>query len=135
MPRSLKEKGLQTALNELALNFSSQNLSVVSQSVNLDGKLSQFIEFNIYRIVQETLNNIVKHSHATNVLIDCNVVDNMLMVSIEDNGIGFDSNKSMENEGIGLKNISNRVKMLNGKIQIISAKNEGTTIEVQVPLT
>jgi signal transduction histidine kinase len=135
MPRSLKEKGLQAALNELTINFSSQNLSVVSQSVNLDGKLSQFIEFNIYRIAQETLNNIVKHSHATNVLIDCNVVDNMLMVSIEDNGIGFDSNKSLENEGMGLKNISNRVKMLNGKIQIISAKNEGTTIEVQVPLT
>lgn len=133
MPRSLREKGLSEALNELSLNFGSRELKISVQILGLEKRLSTFIEFNVYRIVQEAINNILKHSKATEVLIQCNQIDGKLLVCIEDNGVGFNPDDVSE-KGIGLLNITNRAKMMNGNLHIRSAPDEGTAVEVSVPI-
>lgn len=133
MPRSLQEKGLGDALNELSVNFGSERLKISVQILGLEERLSTFIEFNVYRIVQEALNNILKHSNASEVLIECNRIDGKLLVCIEDNGVGFNPSDAHE-KGIGLQNITNRAKMMNGNVHIHSAPNEGTAVEISVPI-
>lgn len=135
MPRSLKEQGFQTALHELGIGFNSNERIIEVQTIGLEERLNQTIEVNVFRIVQEALNNIVKHSHADHVLIDCHKIDATLFVTIEDNGTGFDCTQKKQGKGIGIKNMTNRVKMLNGNISILSEPGNGTSIEIQIPIS
>lgn len=134
MPRSLKEKGLNNAILDLANDFRSASFNIDVQILGLEERLIPFIEFNIFCIIQESLNNIVKHSKATNVFIECNRIDKTLFVTIEDNGVGFDTNSIGKTSGIGMQNLMNRVKMMEGTINMSSTIGQGTNIEVQVPL-
>jgi|GEM_PF-2192847 signal transduction histidine kinase len=134
MPRSLETQGLKAALEILGADFSTPQLQIEVQTIGLEDRVDRFIEFNVYRITQEALNNIIKHARASKVLIDCSKVDNMLLLSIEDNGVGFNPNETVEPKGVGLKNITNRVKLMNGIVNFTSRLNEGTTIEIQIPL-
>jgi signal transduction histidine kinase len=81
------------------------------------------------------LTNIVKHAKATHV--DLHILDkeDEVYLVIEDNGIGFDQNEIMTNTGSGLKNIQERAKLLNGNAEIQSSPNNGTIIEVNIPVT
>jgi two-component system sensor histidine kinase UhpB len=85
----------------------------------------------MYRIVQEQLNNILKHSNATEALIELKTMRNRLQLNIIDNGVGFDTRK--KNRGIGLNNIISRVEMQNGKMEIISAPGKGCTLKIEIP--
>ncbi len=134
MPRSLTDKGLVTAITDLAVRFSSKKLEIATQFFGLDDRLSHFVEFNVYRIVQEAINNIIKHAKASKVLIDFNLNEGLLNVSIEDNGIGFRTENMDSIEGLGLQNILNRAKMMNGNSTISSQPNDGALIEIQIPL-
>jgi len=134
MPRSLKEKGLKNAVNDLANDFRLGNFSIDLQFIGIDERLKPFIEFNVFCIIQESLNNIVKHSQASNVFIECNRVDKTLFVTIEDDGVGFDKSSLATNNGIGVQNIMNRVKMMQGTIEINSTIGHGTSTEIQIPL-
>ncbi len=86
---------------------------------------------NIYRILQETINNVLKHANATEIQLDIIQLDTELLLIIKDNGVGFSVNAIKT--GIGLKNIEKRVDSLNGKLNIISSGN-GTTIDIKLPL-
>lgn len=134
MPRSLTQKGLKYAIHDLAADFGSGEFKIDLQLIGIDERLNQFVEFNVFCIIQEALNNIVKHSKASNVFIECNRVDNTLFVNIEDNGVGFDTDSTGGKNGIGIQNITNRVKMMEGKLDINSSVGNGTTIEIQVAL-
>lgn len=134
MPRSLTEKGLKYAINDLATDFGSGDFKIDLQLIGIDERLKQFVEFNVFCIIQEALNNIVKHSKATNVFIECNRVDDTLFVNIEDNGVGFSTDSTKGKNGIGIQNITNRVKMMEGNLAINSSVGHGTTIEIQVAL-
>lgn len=134
MPRSLKEKGLKNAVNDLANDLSLGNLSIDLQFIGVDERLKPFVEFNVFCIIQESLNNIMKHSQASNVFIECNRVDKTLFVTIEDNGVGLDKNSLALSNGIGIQNILNRVKMMQGKVEINSTIGHGTSTEIQIPL-
>ncbi|NAY90740.1 hypothetical protein GTQ34_02305 [Muricauda sp. JGD-17] len=101
-----------------------------SSKVDWDS-LSGDTKINIYRIVQETLQNCVKHAQCTQVDIAMKVDDDMLELSIADNGIGFDTNKAKK--GIGLRNVASRVKKLKGTLKVDSTKGKGTAIWVQIP--
>ncbi|WP_298494134.1 sensor histidine kinase [uncultured Algibacter sp.] len=89
-------------------------------------------KIHIYRIIQETLQNIYKHANATKVYISFNLKNNVICLTVKDNGIGFDVNKAKS--GIGLKNMNSRIKEINGTIQISSQKNEGTEVIIEVPI-
>ena len=88
-------------------------------------------KINIYRIVQESLQNIYKHANAKNVKISFKPKNNVIWLSISDDGKGFDIHKSKK--GIGLKNISSRVNEFEGKVNFDSEINKGTTITIDIP--
>lgn len=88
-------------------------------------------KINIYRIIQESLQNIYKHAQAETVKISFELKNNVILLSITDDGEGFDVNKSKK--GIGIKNINARVDELEGSVDFISKINEGTTINIKIP--
>ncbi|MFK7781157.1 tetratricopeptide repeat protein [Psychroserpens sp.] len=88
-------------------------------------------KINIYRIIQESLQNIYKHANADEVKISFQLKNNVILLSITDNGDGFDVNKSKK--GIGIKNINARVKELEGALDILSQISKGTTINIEIP--
>lgn len=89
-------------------------------------------KIHIYRIIQESLHNIYKHAEAIQVNISFKLKNNVIWLVIDDNGNGFDVNKAKS--GIGLKNINSRIKEINGKVNITSKKNIGTTVTIEVPI-
>lgn len=91
-------------------------------------------QITVYRIVQEILNNLLKHAQATSILIELNRMKNQLFVSIKDNGIGFDTRKLVSEEGLGWKNIIARVKFLSGELNVQSHSNEGTIVKLIIPV-
>ena len=90
------------------------------------------IKINLYRILQETIQNCIKHARATEVFIEMQVVETKLKIYIRDNGCGFDTNKVKK--GIGHRNIQSRVKKTKGTWSINSMRNKGTTVTILVPL-
>lgn len=97
-----------------------------------DKVLNDSQELSLYRITQEALNNIVKHSKANIIEVQYLTVENELTLIIEDNGIGFDN--STVNKGNGLLNIQKRVDYLKGQMELSSYKNKGTYITISIPL-
>ena len=90
------------------------------------------IQLMLYRIVQEQINNILKHAKAKRISINLSNTPTEIVMVIEDNGVGFDTNKT--SKGIGLRNMTNRAEFYNGKIRIISAPGEGCKLELIIPL-
>jgi signal transduction histidine kinase len=91
-------------------------------------KISDHIKINFYRIIQEALQNCIKYSKATQVAIQFDLDDELLKLTIKDNGVGFKFND--KRKGIGLKNMQSRANKLNGDFRVDSTINEGTTIFV-----
>jgi len=87
-------------------------------------------EIVVYRIVQELLNNTVKHSGATTILAQVIRNDNSLSITVEDNGKGFNTDVATIDRGMGLKNIQSRVDYLKGQIDIKSAEGKGTSVHI-----
>ena len=108
-------------------------ISISLASSNFNEKvLGESLKLMIYRIVQEQINNILKHAAASKVTISIETDTDNIYLSIVDNGIGFDSNK--KSKGIGLRNIDNRVKFYSGTANIISGNGKGCRLEISVPL-
>jgi ligand-binding sensor domain-containing protein/signal transduction histidine kinase len=134
-PYQIDRLGLKKALEAMVKNVS--DASKISFTVNisaLDGTFSKEAEINFYRIVQEGINNIVKHSGATNVLLDISQGHHSLRLILEDNGKGFTlvDQKFSENQGrgLGLTGLAERVRILGGKHFIQSAPGQGTKIVI-----
>ena len=87
----------------------------------------------LYRIVQEQMNNITKYAQAKEVNIYLTAIDDQILLSIADDGRGFDTSK--RNKGIGLKNIQTRIEFYAGSMKIISAPGQGCTLEIAIPST
>jgi signal transduction histidine kinase len=87
---------------------------------------------NLYRIVQESLNNILKHSHARNIRITLERDVRDVSLQIEDDGLGFDTQRAQKT-GLGLRNISERARILGGELRINSALGQGTRLTLTVP--
>ena len=101
-------------------------------SLTLDRPLTEEIKLTIYRIVQEALTNIAKHSQSTEVNLKVQTFPKRLHLFIEDNGRGF--NPEQNTTGFGLQGISERVVALNGNIKIDSSFGCGCTIAIDIPL-
>ena len=133
----LKEEQVFTSLIEELLEIQSKagnfNYAIQTQTDldwdMIDGK----VKINIYRILQEAIQNINKYADATEVLLTFNANQNHIKVTIEDDGVGFNVQK--KSQGIGLSNMTSRVKDLQGTIKITSELSKGTLIEVTVPKT
>ena len=130
---SLGDIGLQEALQELVdeINFTHKmELHLVFRK-NSNKKLDNKVELMIYRIVQEQLNNILKHAKAKKAEISFEQNSDDLILSISDDGVGFDTTRGFK--GIGLKNIESRVGFYSGTLSVVSAPGKGCTLSVSVP--
>jgi signal transduction histidine kinase len=136
-PRVLDDFGLAPALNTLCEDISAKSgIKGIFQSHNYSEKLNPEIETNIYRIVQEALNNIVKHSKASEFFVQLIKHEDKLTISIDDDGKGFNpsDNNKRSKSGMGMISMSERAISLNGKFNISSAPLKGTEILVEIPL-
>lgn len=136
-PAMLNDLGLVPALRYLAEGLSLRFSLQISIEDAPQERLPRTIESALYRIVQESLNNVVRHSQATGVSIRFQLESSAICCSIRDNGIGFDlgSVHTRKGErGFGLSGIRERVSMLGGALQINSAIGSGTALVVRVPI-
>ncbi|HYE73929.1 MAG TPA: sensor histidine kinase, partial [Blastocatellia bacterium] len=138
-PAALDEHGLEAALSNFVEEWSKHyKVQAEFEATRLrDDRFSSELEVNLYRIMQEALNNIAKHAQAKHVGVVLKRQDGHLILIIEDDGIGFDleeaSSVDANDRGLGLVGMRERAELLGGTLEIESAPGEGTTIFVRVP--
>lgn len=129
MPEALMKLGLQQALQDYCDGMSaSQPFKINGEFYGLEKRMASSVEIVVYRIVQELLNNAVKHSGATIILAQVMRNDDSLSITVEDNGKGF--NKETVQQGVGLKNIRSRVDYLKGQLDIKTTEGKGTSVHI-----
>ena len=137
-PPDMDDYGLIASIQWYCERFSMRTgISVAMKGNEIDPRPSTDIENNLFRIAQEALTNIRKHSKARKVRIKVDVGGNRLVMKIIDDGIGFDPknvNRSSENRGLGLMNMAERADSVGGTFQVQSKAGKGTQIIVEVPL-
>lgn len=135
MPQVLMKGGLEDALKEFAARMNrSGSVSVSVQAFNLNNEMAADQRIALYRICQEWVNNVIKYSEGSQILVQLVQHPEELVLTIEDNGNGFNTNDLMESQGNGWKNINSRLHMIKGSIEIDSQKGrKGTTLVVVVP--
>jgi len=138
MSKQLKKEGLLKAVEYICDDYNhSRNITFTFNKDGIEEKeITKAIKTNIYRICQESITNIVRHSGATKTSISFSKTSkNELKLLIKDNGVGIDFEKmKRENRGAGLKNIERRVTLLNGKLDLESTLDVGTKFTIVVPL-
>lgn len=135
MPEMLTKFGLDEALKEYCNSINATKLlNVKYQSLGMDIRLEKSIEIIIYRIIQELLNNTIKHAAATEVFVQLIKQDNRLNVVVEDNGKGFDITTLENNKGAGWVNIRSRVDYLKGRVDVHSEEGKGTLVNIEFNL-
>jgi signal transduction histidine kinase len=136
MPESLVKFGLDAALKDFCNDINSIGaLKITYQSFGLEGKvIEQTISITIYRIVQELVNNIMKHAQARQAIVQVTTDAKQISITVEDDGKGFDPQKLDNGRGIGWINIRSRVDYLKGKIDTRSQSGEGTSVHIELPL-
>jgi signal transduction histidine kinase len=127
MPEILLQRGLEEALRRYCTNVSNSNLLFIQY--DSWGDIRRFkgsFELSVYRIVQELINNILRHSRATKVMVQLSQQESLLSITIEDNGIGIQPEKGSA-DGTGLYNLRDRVKAMKGSLQIESGPGSGVS--------
>ncbi|WP_208021480.1 sensor histidine kinase [Flavicella sediminum] len=133
MPRALKELGVVHAITDL-LNSSLglANIEFKFENFNIESRMDPTHEIVLYRVLQELINNIIKHSEASFVNVQLFISGQYIMLLVEDNGKGFDIDK--QNKGVGLRNMKSRVDVVNGTFDFESVVKKGTLVRVKIPL-
>ena len=137
MPNALRRGGLGVAVRDFLLKTSPDgrlrfSLSMVGMDDN--GRLAPEVEAVLFRVIQELVQNIVKHAAATEVTLHLGRNANELTVLVEDNGIGFESGNLDSAAGIGLKNIASRVAYLGGSVYVDGRPGHGTSVSLEIPM-
>ena len=133
MPRSLGELGLIPALEDMLDNsLGNSEINYQFEHFGITGRFNEKIEIAIYRITQELINNVIKHSNAQNVNIQLFKSGGNVMLIVEDDGKGINPNK--QEMGIGLMNISSRLDTINGKVNFEPSPESGTLATVKIPV-
>lgn len=135
-PFHLQEMGITKAIKNVLFTIDENTSLFISLEIdNIDHLFTPEQEVNIYRIVQETLNNIIKHAKAEACKVSIMRLSKLIVITIKDNGIGFDFNEKFQKvKSMGLKTLLERTKFLNGQMKVQSYQNNGTLIEFQIPL-
>ena len=134
MPESLLKFGLSKALNDFCHDMQqSSQLQIACHLHNIDD-VPKGEAISVYRIVQELVNNVLKHAHATEALIQVTRHDQLLSITVEDNGRGMELANNEANEGMGWNNIRSRVHFLKGHIDVQSTPEEGTSVHIEWPV-
>ncbi|MEL6811537.1 MAG: ATP-binding protein, partial [Bacteroidota bacterium] len=134
-PATMEKLGLSAALESM-INEVDANTSIffTHEIENIDGILSKEASLHVYRIVQEVLNNMVKHSEAKAASVTLGKEGDSIKAVIKDNGKGFDlSEKIYHSSSLGMKTLLERAKIIRSQLSIDSEKEKGTTILLLIP--
>ncbi len=133
IPSALTDFGLIPSLEADIIKINTiSDIQFYFYHQNVPSKLNEILEVNVYKIIKEGINNIIKHSKAKVANIQVISHEELLVLMIEDDGIGFDEAATLGNSGIGLQNLRNRVKSMGGEIFIETNKGVLITIEIQM---
>lgn len=140
MPPELSDYGIVSSLTKLCLELSKltgKNISFYNKT-QFDQRLDSLIEINIYRLTQEAINNAIKYAESTHIILQLSHSQNILSITIDDNGKGFDiqavEKKRNSESGMGLVFMKERVQYINGRVFLHSIPNEGTRITFNIPI-
>lgn len=138
-PHTLDRLGLRKAIQSCVKKFMQVSpIKFNYEADEIDKLFSPIEEIHIFRIIQEALNNVVKHSGATECIVNVKQMGNTLKIEISDNGKGFNTDYVLASgktkEGFGISNIIERVRLLQGEVKINSSVNKGTNIFIQIPI-
>ena len=133
MPEALVKFGLNEALRDYCNSIqNSSKITVDYQKLGLDRKLSNTADVFVYRIVQELVNNAIKHAKASEIIVQLALSESKASITVEDIGIGFDIIIVKNKKGSGLDNIEYRVHYLNGTIDTQTSVNNGTSVNIEL---
>jgi signal transduction histidine kinase len=134
-PPALDQLGLAPALKSLAQRTGAGNDVEVRAEVELpdDRRLTPELETTVYRVVQESLTNVVKHARASSIDIAVRCADEAVDVSVADDGIGFDA-EAVTGNGFGLAGMRERVELAGGELSVLPGAGSGTVIRARLPL-
>ncbi len=133
---TLSRKGLLQAIREFSAVINKTKQLEVEIDISMrETHLSKSSELHLYRIFQEVLTNCIKHSRATTFTLRIVQENDQMIVTLHDNGTGFDMENISENLGFGLKNIANRVEILNGLLFLDAQIDRGVLYTIEIPLT
>lgn len=131
-PTKLDGKSLKKGIEQLLDELKSKVPITIVHDIQ-DVKLTEVVEDHLFRIVQELLSNVLRHSHADELEVYLKKSENYYQLRFVDDGDGFDMEEK-KNSGFGLRNIRERISGLGGNVRIISFPDQGTSIEIRVPL-
>ena len=135
MPNTVIQFGLVAALEEFSRKINrAKQVKVHYQNFEFNIQLDPQTETTLYRIIQEIVNNAIKHSEATDIYIQLIKDENELIILIEDNGKGFDKKILESDKGLGIRNIISRIEYINGKVEIDSIIGKGTSYHISINL-
>ncbi|MEE9143634.1 MAG: ATP-binding protein, partial [Candidatus Binatia bacterium] len=134
-PSILDDLGLVDAIASECVRFKeTEGISVRFKSENIPEGLSKEISLCLYRVTQESLRNMAKHSQAKRAHVKLTGAKGDLILSVRDSGIGFSRNGVRGKAGLGLASMEERVRLIQGHLSIRSNPGKGTIIKVQVPI-
>lgn len=134
LPLVLQTYGLINAIEVIRLNLSTADFNIKFNCDEDYIELSNTLEISIFRIIQEFINNSVKHSNATEVVIDLSCSEKNIILKLKDNGIGFNINDLVISKGYGLRNIKTRIESVQGQISMNSSDKTGTQFDIEIPV-
>src|SRR5262249_32312021 len=134
-PSSLHAIGLVSALRGFCREFAAHH-QVDVQFINHDAaqEIPQEVSLCVFRVVQEALRNVVKHSGAKAAIVNLQGDEGKLKLSISDSGTGFDPDSAKQNSGLGLISMQERLRLIGGELWIQAAPSFGTHLYVEVPI-
>lgn len=134
MPEALVKFGLNTALKDFCNDINQSGaIKLNYQSIGMDNSnIDQTTSIAIYRIVQELINNSIKHAAAKKAKVQVTQLDDLLSLTVEDDGIGFDPVILQRVRGIGWSNIQSRVDFLKGTLDVQSGAGKGTSVHIEL---
>ena len=125
--------GLAYAIKDMAEKYSNSQLEILYETQNIQ-RYDQDFEIKLHNIIQELINNTLKHSEATTASILLVEKEEKLLLSIKDNGKGFDKLQVPKKDGLGINQIDARIHMMKGKFDIKSENNKGTFVTIELPV-
>ncbi|MDP9079291.1 MAG: sensor histidine kinase [Bacteroidota bacterium] len=134
MPWALHKTGLAVVIKQFIENIANSTIAINFFSRGFDEPYNDTIETILYRILQECVNNVMKHAEASRLDISLIRDEQGISLSIEDNGKGFDTTDPAHYTGMGLNNMQNRISFLKGKIELDAHVGKGTLVSAYIPL-
>jgi signal transduction histidine kinase len=134
MPNFLLKSGIASDIKSFIEKIDENTLKISFESSGFKEQLEFNEEIILYRVIQELINNVIKHAKANELHIVLNKTKQNIQVKIIDNGVGFDYEKALEKGGLGLKNILVRIEYLKGKVHFSSHRPSGTIVQIDVPI-